>query len=239
MGSEFTFQVYIISAGRWADGPITANNFTNYKHVVRKSQEQQYRDNGFNNIVAIEDELISGYGVLFNYLVDNAEEDVIAIVDDDIERFIYRKDSYYEIEKPETVQAEFERLAQILHDLDLGLAFGPATSAPYNYDREIAFKGIPGAFKIINRRQVKARMDGKFDRDIDIDYVLQELVQNRICINAMYLCDKAYKPENVHFSGSVYDTAMIRNTVDLMKLKWGKYFSYNHKNNRPKLQVER
>ena len=130
---EFTFGVYIISVGRAKRGPITAKHFLEYTHVVRKSQEQEYIDNGFQNVWGIEDDLINGYDKVFNYLVDYAKDDVIAIVDDDVAQFLYREKDTVPIESPETVQAEFERIAQMLVDLRIGLAFGPPTAVPYNY----------------------------------------------------------------------------------------------------------
>lgn len=151
---------------------------------------------------------------------------------------MYRLDYNYVIDDVETCQAEFERLAQLVYDLGIGLAFGSATAVPYDYTSEFGWLGIPGAFKIVNRKQIKARMVS-MPRNVDIDYVLQELLKNRICLNAKYLVDVPYKDKDTNKSGSSYDAAAIESSVQIMKAKWGKYFSYNFKKNVPHINVHR
>ena len=234
-----TFQVYIISSSRYRRGPITAKNFLEYFHVVRESQRQLYIDNGFENVMSFEDSLINSYTKVFNFLVDNAKEDIIAIVDDDIDFFRYRTDTIRKIESPEIVQAEFERLGQIIYDLDLGLAFGPPNSIPYNYTSEFSWFGIPGAWKIVNRHFIKAKMDATIERNVDIDYVLQEVLHNRICIDAKYLTGEGYKDSITTTSGSLYSKNDVENSIEKMELRWGKHFRYDRSRNIPKIIVDR
>ena len=77
-GCDFTFGVYIPSYNRYARGMITGKLFEDPKHVVRKSQEKQYAEHGFKNIVSVDDRLVDGYSDVYNWIVENAEEDVIA-----------------------------------------------------------------------------------------------------------------------------------------------------------------
>lgn len=233
-----TFQVYIISASRYSRGPITAKNFLDYKHVVRKSQEQSYIDNGFENVIAFEDNLINSYAKVFNYLVEHAPEDVIAIVDDDTEFYRYRTDTTRKIESPELVQGEFERLAQIIYDLDIGLAFCPPTATPYNYTSEFSWLGIPGAWKIVNRNCIKAKMDTSISRQ-DIDYVLQEVMMNRICLDAKYITTKGFDDAESLTSGNFYLKSDVDHSIETLELRWGKYFQFDRKKNIPKLFVDR
>ena len=235
---EFSFGVYIPSYKRAMRGVVTGKLFEHPSYVVRKSQQKMYEDAGFPNVIGVDDTEIDSYEHTFNWIVDNATEDVIAIVDDDVKSFMYRLDYNYVIEDVETCQAEFERLAQLIHDLDIGLAFGSATAVPYDYTSEFGWLGIPGAFKIVNRKMIKARM-ASMPRNVDIDYVLQELLKNRICLNAKYLVDVPYKDKNTNNSGSNYDAAAIESSVQIMKTKWGKYFSYNFKKNVPHVNVQR
>ena len=239
MEGEVTFGVYIPTYGRYGRGVVTGKLFENPKHVVRKSQEQRYLDAGFRNVIAVEDDQIRFYASVYNWIVDNAEEDIIAIVDDDVKAFVYRTDTNYVIDSVETCQAEFERLGQLIYDLDIGLAFGSATPTPYVYTSEFGWFGIPGAFKVVNRKCIKAKMDTKLPRNTDIDYVLQELLQNRICINAKYLCDNPYEDENTNTTGSSYNPTAIASSVEIMKSRWGKHFDYNEKKNVPYIRVER
>ena len=236
---EFTFGVYIPTCGRYGRGMITGKLFESPKHVVRKSEEQAYADAGFVNIVAVEDKEIAGYAPVYNWIVDNAEEDVIVICDDDVKNFIYRTDTNVPITDVETCQAEFERLGQLIWDLDLGIAFGSATPTPYVYTSEFGWYGIPGAFKVVNRRCVKARMDTLLQRNTDIDYVLQELLKNRVCLNAKYLCDNPFEDDTTNTSGSKYNPTAIAASVEMMESRWGRHFSYNSKKNVPMIHVER
>ena len=237
--NEFTFKVYIISARRYSRGMITAKNFIDYCHVVRESEKEMYIKHGFNNVIAFPDEDINRYSKVFNYLVDNAPEDVIAIVDDDIDYFQYRNPFSKKIKDPEIVQSEFERLAQMIYDLDLGLAFGTPNASPYMYTGEFSWSGIPGAWKIVNRKHIKAKMDSAVYRNVDIDYVLQEVLKNRICLCARYLCAKGKRDKITNATGSVYSKSDIDNSIDEMKIRWGKYFQYNEKKNVPKIIARR
>lgn len=236
---DFTFGVYIPSYNRYERGMITGKLFEHPIHVVRKSQEEQYKEHGFTNVISVDDELVDGYSDVYNWIVSNANEDVIAIVDDDVKNFMYRLEYNYPIEDVETCQSEFERLAQLIWDLDLGLAFGSATPTPYVYTSEFGWFGIPGAFKIVNRKCIKAKMDTDLPRNTDIDYVLQELLKNRVCLNAKYLVDNPYNDRSTNTSGSTYNSNAIEASVDMMKLRWGKYFDYNANKNVPYIRVQR
>jgi len=236
---NFTFGVYIPSVGRYERGVITGKWFENPKHIVRKSQEQLYINAGFPNVIGVEDEEINQYSKVYNWIVDNAEEDVVAIVDDDVKNFIYRLERNYSIDDVETCQAEFERLAQLIYDLDIGVAFGSATPTPYVYTSEFGWYGIPGAFKVVNRKCIKARMDTELPRNTDIDYVLTELLLNRVCLNAKYLVDNPQEDDITNTTGSSYNREDIAASVEMMKAKWGKYFDYNANKNVPKILVNR
>lgn len=236
---DIKFQIYIISHGRHERGEITAKNFTNYKHVVRESEKAIYKKHGFKNVVGYPDEDINSYTKVFNYLVDNAPEDVIAIVDDDIDHFLYRTDKSEIITDSWIVQQEFERIAQMIADLRIGLAMADVLSIPYSYSQEFTWGGVPGAWKIINRSVIKARMDSSIARNVDIDYVLQEMLKNRICLKVKYLCSFGYRDESTTTSGSNYDGSDIEASLTEMKLRWGKYFNYNKKRGIPYIHVPR
>ncbi len=239
MADEFTFGVYIPSYGRARRGVVTGKWFENPHYVVRKSQKNEYKKAGFPNIIAVDDDEIDDYAPVFNWIVDNAKEDVVAIVDDDVKNFMYRLEYNYQIEDMETCQAEFERLAQLIWDLDLGLAFGTATPTPYGYTSEIGWFGIPGAFKVVNRKKIKSRMDPDIPRAQDIDYVLQELLNNRVCLCARWLVDTPYEDKETNTSGSRYNQADIETSTAIMKSRWGKYFRYNEEKNTPIITIER
>ena len=70
--NEITIGVYIPSVGRAERGMITGKLFESPKHIVRKSQEQEYKKMGFINVIGVEDNEIDGYGDVFNWIVENA-----------------------------------------------------------------------------------------------------------------------------------------------------------------------
>lgn len=234
-----TFAVYVISVGRWARGVVTGKNLVSYRYVVRKSQEEQYRSNGFGDVLAVEDELINSYGKVFNYLVENAKEDVIAIVDDDIDHFVYRTDKLEDITDPEIVQAELMRLGQIIFDLNIGLCAGTPNGNIYSFNGEFAWSGIPGAWKVVNRRCIKARMDPSIGRNMDIDYVMQENLYNRIVLHERYLTSKEHRDEMTNTTGTVVSKNDIDVGLEKMELKWGKYFKYIKSRNLPVVRIKR
>lgn len=239
MEDEGKLGIYIISAGRWGRGVITGKNLMEYRYVVRKSQEQMYRNNGFGDVLAVEDDKINSYGKVFNYLVENAEEDVIAIIDDDIDHFVYRKEKLEDITDPEIVQSEFVRLAQIIYDLDIGLCAGTPNSNIYSFNGEFAWTGIPGAWKIVNRKKIKAKIDPTIGRNMDIDYLMQENLYNRIVLHERYFTSKEYRDEITNTTGTVVSKTDIDVGLEKMELKWGKYFKYVKKRNLPVVRIKR
>ena len=52
-------------------------------YVVRKSEEQAYRNAGVEKIWAVEDSEIDNLCKVSNYIIDNAPENIIFTVDDD------------------------------------------------------------------------------------------------------------------------------------------------------------
>lgn len=210
-------------------------------YVVRKSEEQAYLDAGIpkKNLWAVEDELINGGDVVVYYIIENAKEDVICICDDDFDDFKYLLDYQLDIGKDkEIITSEIERICQLVYDLDIGLGFLGPTCIPYNYDREIGFKGVPGAVKFVNRKAFKAKYDESVAENFDIDMVLQELMKNRICLVPKYFYDKSKMDVNAG-GNSERKRKDQEDSVSNMKIKCGKYFDYNWDKNKPNIKVPR
>lgn len=239
MDANPRFGIYVISVDRWERGVITGKNLLHYRYVVRKSQEAKYRECGFGDVLAVEDSLINSYGKVFNWLVDNAEEEVIAIIDDDIDHFVYRKESNEPITDPEVAESELTRLAQLTYDLGLGLCCGSPNGNIYSFRGEFGWTGIPGAWKIVNRTKIKARMDPSVGRNMDIDYVMQENLKNRVVLYQRYLTSKEYRDEKTNTTGTVVSKSDIEAGLNNMKSRWGKYFRYVRKRNLPKIHIKR
>ena len=163
--SEPTFGIYIPSYKRAKT--CTAHRFLQYgTYIVRASEEAEYREalkdvEDHIQVWAVEDELICGLTEVNQWLIDNAPEDVIAILDDDIHHFYYRMYDTVSLDDPEIVTAELERIGQLMADLKIGFGATDATIRPWNYDCEFSFKGCAGAVRWVNRPVFKSNMPTK------------------------------------------------------------------------------
>ena len=218
---------------------VTTHRFLEYyKYVVRESEKAEYEAAGITNILAVDDELICGLTEVNQWLIDNAPEQLICILDDDIHHFYYRLDRQDSIENPALITSEIERIAQLMVDLDVGFAATDATTSIWNYDAEFSFKGTAGAVRWINRKVFKAKCQKDLEYNYDLDLVLQELLVNRIILKPRYFCSKGLTDTNEGGASSKDRQDQIV-SINLMMAKWGKYFDYNLKSNKPYIRVER
>jgi len=241
MSQNISFNIYCMSYRR-PHTILTKNLFEYCTYVVREEEADEYRAAGIDDMLVIPvGEVFSFMSTLY-WIVDHAPEDVIFVADDDIERFVYRMDDTRNIEQEdgspdkETATAEVERIAQLLYDLDLGLAFDQPTMAPYAYDAEFRFKGVPGHIRWINRNCLKAKYERTDPAASDVDMMMQELLKNRIIVQPRYLCVKAGMDTN---AGASRTRQAHLDYVDHMKTKWGKYYSYDYKRNIARINVKR
>lgn len=239
--SEPTFNIYIPSYKRAKT--CTAHMLVEYgTYIVRESEYEEYLEAlaEFEHIKvqAVPDHLICGLTEVNQWLIDNAEEDVIAVLDDDIHHFYYRMFDTVTIESPETITAELERFAQLMWDLEIGFGATDATIRPWNYDAEFSFKGCAGAVRWVNRKVFKSKCRKDVEYNYDIDLVLQELLYNRVILKPKYFCSKGLTDTNEGGASGKKRGDQIA-SINLMKSRWGKYFSYNMKTNVPHINVKR
>lgn len=237
---ELTVGIYVPSYKR-SDRILTYNLFEKCKYLVRKSEKQLYLNSGIPNedLLIADDEDINGAEYAYFYIIEHAKEDVVVIADDDIEDMSYMLDIVIDLCKDkDTITSEVYRIAQLIYDLDIGMAFVGPNAIPYNYDREFAFKGIPGAVKWFNRNVFKGKIDPNVAYNFDIDLVMQELLNNRICLMPKYLYDKGTIDKNSGGESSKKRVAQLDSIIN-MKAKWGKYFDFDSKKNKPKINVKR
>jgi hypothetical protein len=236
---KMSFNVYIPSYKRAKT--CTTHKFLNYyTYVVRESEKQNYIDAGISedNIWAVKDADIAGMVLVNDYIIKHAKEDIICIVDDDLHHFYYRLDTMLEIEDPDVVTAELERLAQIMVDLSIGFGSVDATTRPWNYTQEFDFKGSSGGMRWVNRKVFKAKLNVDYEHGYDLDVVLQELLLNRIILKTKYFCSKGLADTN---EGGASDKKRSEQIAGIQNLrtKWGRYFDYNFKSNTPYIRVKR
>lgn len=240
--SEMTFGIYIPSYKRAKT--CNAHKFLEYgTYIVRESEYEEYVEAlkeyaDHIRVQAVEDSQICGLTEVNQWLADNAPEDVIAILDDDIHHFYYRMFDTSSIDDPEIVTSELERVGQLMSDLGIGFGATDATIRPWNYDCEFSFKGCAGAVRWINRKTFKAKCNKELEYNYDLDVVLQELLVNRVILKPKYFCSKGLTDTNEGGASGKKRGDQIA-SIKLMEAKWGRYFSYNMKMNVPHINVKR
>lgn len=235
------FNIYVMSYRR-PHAIISKKLFEYCTYVVRAEEADAYRAAGIDDMLVIPDGAVFSFMSTLYWIIENTPEDVIFIADDDIEKFVYRMNDTRYLEKPdgtpdqETITSEIERIAQIMLDLGVGYAFDQPTMAPYGYDQEFKFVGMPGHIRWINKKALKAKYDRKDAASSDVDMMLQELLHNRIILQPRYLVVKAAMDTN---EGAARTRAGHLALVEAMKNKWGRYYGYNHKRNIAQIAVKR
>ena len=235
------FNIYVMSYRR-PERILSKHLFEYCTYVVREEEADAYRKNGIDDMIVIPDGAVRSFMSTLYWIIENTPEDVLFISDDDIEKFVYRMDDtkYLEISDgiadKETVTSEVERIGQLIYDLNIGFAFDQPTMAPYGYDQEFRFVGMPGHIRWINKKALKARYDPKDPAASDVDMMMQELLHNRIILQPRYLCVKAGLDLNEGASRTREGHMIL---VEAMKNKWGKYYGYNYKRNIAQIAVKR
>ena len=235
---DLSLGIYVQSYHRY-DNILTQDLLERCTYVVRESEGEAYHRAGVQNVWSVPDGEIDNAIKTYWWIVDHAPEDIIFVADDDIEDVMYRIDDTTRLNKDkEIIMAEVERVAQLMVDLDIGYACIDATGIPYGYDREFAFKGTSGSMKWVDKKALKARPDERCKYNYDLDLVLQELMLNRIILKPRYIIGRDHQDTNAGGDSSKLRQDQI-DSIENMKRKWGKYFKYNYKKNKPLINVHR
>ena len=241
MKQSITFNIYVMSYMR-PHAIMTKNVFEYCTYVVREEEEQQYRDAGCDKLLVIPHGKVHDFMSTFYWIIENTPEDVICIVDDDVKEMLYRMDykapirfTNGELDR-ETATAECERIAQVLCDLDLGLAYDNPQPAPYVYHQEWQFKAMPGHIRWVNKKAFKAKYNEKDPATSDIDMAMQELLLNRVILQPVYYCTQAKMDTNDGYTSPRSHHESIQYA---MMNKWGQYYDYDFKKNTAHINVQR
>lgn len=228
--------LYCPSYNRWNEIK-TKNIVPSITYVVRKSQEDFYREAGVDNIWAVEDDKINSWCNVMNYIIDNSKEELITIMDDDISTFYFVTDEAIEVKDSDVIENEFVRNLNVMNDLDIGFGALFFNYDPKVYNKEIQFSGTLGSVYFFNKKTLKARFKNEAYAVADAELELQELLVNRI----VYL-PRFFKARADYNSGSNTQSRTTKKVTDSFlwtKLKWGKYFVYDEKKLKTKIKVDR
>ena len=91
----------------------------------------------------------------------------------------------------------------------------------------------------MNKAKFKAKVDPKCQYNFDLDLELQELLHNRAILRPIYFIDVGGQDTNPGGSNTDKNSQKRMEGIQYTKLKWGKYFDYNLKNNKAKINVKR
>ena len=230
-------KIYIPSYNR-ANELLTIKHIPNATHVVRKSQEEDYRNAGVKNILAVEDELIDSWVKVMNYIISDATpEECVIVCDDDIQKFFYFGRFMYQQEDPELIEDELCRIMQMIVDLDLGFGALRFNQRTMDFTEEFLFTGTLGSVYFFNKSKVKGKFDPNVPTVADADFELQELLHNRICLLPRYFGTLAgfNKGKNTQMRTN----AKVMSSLDNMQKKWGKYYSIDWQKMKTKINVDR
>ncbi len=239
--NDVNFNIYVMSYRR-PNAIISKALFDYCTYVVREEEADAYRASGIEKMLIIPDGAVFSFMSTLYWIINNTPEDVIFVADDDIEKFVYRMDNTEYLENDdgtadrEKVTSEIERIAQLIYDLGIGYAFDQPTMAPYGYDQEFKFVGMPGHIRWINKTALKAVYDRSDPAASDVDMMMQELLKNRIVLQPRYLVVKAGMDTN---EGATRNREGHKILVEAMRNKWGKYYDYNYKRNIARIAVKR
>lgn len=249
MSQNSTFNIYVMSYRR-SDAIETQKLFNHCTYVVREFEAEAYRTNGVNDMVVIPNGAtlkcgasVNDFMTTFHWIIENTPEDVIAILDDDLKTYKYRRDVaidiYDEYDNPkDVVEDELLRLAQLLVDLDLGFLFTQPAYQLYNYTQEFCFLGMTGSTRIVNKKAWKCKYDPNDEAMSDIDMMYQELLLNRITLQPRYF-HGVTPPTVTNKGGTDYSSQFYKNMRVAMKNKWGRYYNFDFKKNQATISVKR
>lgn len=206
-------------------------------YVVRKSEEQLYKAEGVE-VLAVEDEKINSLGKVRQWIIDNAKEDVVIQIDDDVKHLAYMfKNSTQYLTEAQVID-ELMRISQILLDLELGFASLSMNPDPRRHVSEFLWKAITGGICWFNKKALRGKYEPNLMK-VDADFMMQELLYNRICIIPDYIC--LYAEHDTNKGGNNTNKSYIRlvENNEYLKTKWGRYYDFDYKTNKTKILVKR
>ncbi len=249
MSQTISFNIYVMSYRR-ADAILSKKCFNQCSYVVRENEAEDYKAAGVTDMLIIPNGAtlncgvpVSDFMTTFHWIIENTPEDVIAICDDDLKTYKYRRDIaidiFDELDNPkDVVEDELVRMAQLLVDLNLGFLFTQPAYQLYNYTQEFCFKGMTGSTRIVNKAAWKCKYVPGDDAMSDIDMVYQELLMNRIVLQPRYF--HGVTPPTLTNKGGTEDSSQSEKLFRIaMKNKWGRYYNFDFKKNQTTINIKR
>jgi len=235
-------ETFIPSLGRWEEA--TTQKFLHPDDalfVVRESQKEQYEKCG-HKVIAYPDSEISNLSKTRQRILDDCKSDMCLQLDDDINVLYSRTQEVLTNMDPENWHNEIIRAFQLLEDLGLGLFSVCQTPRAdiRQYNRPFTFFGAAGAVMGFYKPNLKAVFDEKIEVKQDADFVLQELLLNRIVLIVQYWAVDHDTDTNKGGQQIGKNVERLYRNVEYIKAKWGeKIYDFDFDKNVTKIKVKR
>ena len=235
-------ETFIPSLGRWEEA--TTQKFLHPDDavfVVRESEKEQYENCG-HKVIAYSDSEISNLSKTRQRILDDCQSDMCLQLDDDITALFYRTQEVLVGMDSEDWHNEIIRAFQIIKDLGLGMfsVYQMPSADIRLYNRPFSFIGASGAVIGYYKPNLKARYDEKIDIKQDADFVLQELLLNRIVLIVHYWSVEHETDKNKGGQQVGKNSEKLYRNVEYIKAKWGeKIYDFDFDKNVTKIKVKR
>lgn len=235
-------ETFIPSLGRWDEA--TTQKFLHPDDalfVVRESQKEQYKKCG-HKVVAYPDEEISNLSRTRQRILDDCKSNMCLQLDDDIDKLYFRTQEVLTDMPSEDWYNEIVRAFQLIEDLGLGMfSISQISSADIrHYNKPFNLVGTSGAIIGYYKPNLKAVYDEKIDIKQDADFVLQELLHNRIVLIVQYWAVGHNTDTKSGGQQTHKNSEKLYRNVEYIKAKWGeKVYDFNFESNTTKFKVKR
>ena len=239
---SFGIEPYIPSCGRWEIATTQKLlHEDDAVFVVRESQKEQYEAKGFR-VKSYPDEEINSLTKVRQKIIDDCPSDYCLQLDDDITEVHARTQEVRVQMENEDFWNELLRAFCIIDDLKIGVfTIGQEPSGDIRkYNRPFSFVGTGGTILGFNKPCLKARYDPNVGSKVDTDFILQELLYNRIVLVIHYFGvshDVDILPGGQQFRKTSQE---VYRSVEYLKAKWSdKIYDFNFDSNTSKIKVKR
>ena len=197
--------------------------------AIHECEKKEYKDKDGGELLIIPDELKGNIAKVRNYILDNANDDKIIMMDDDISCIGYHENNKQNKMKPEQIMNLFETGYKMAEDMNVSLWGINLQSDPKfyrNYSPFSMLAPILGTFSCHYKPQI--RYDERLFLNEDYDFFLKTINKNRktLRFNKYY-----YMADHLDMEGGCGSYRLKEYEIEqaqMMQKRWGsKVFRYD------------
>ena len=235
-------ETFIPSLGRWEEA-VTQKFLhpDDSVFVVRESEKDHYQGKG-HTVVSYPDKEISNLARTRQKIIDDCQSDMCLQLDDDISALYFRTQEVLVQMPPESWREELVRAFQLIRDLVIGMfsVYQMPGGDIRHYNKPFSCVGVSGAVIGYYKPNLKGRYDPNIDIKQDTDFVLQELLVNRIILVVQYWAVDHDTDTNRGGQQIGKTSDKLYRNVEYIKAKWGEgVYDFNFDRNVTRFKVKR